>query len=96
MLKELSKREEDLFLKLLFFRFYSKFGLSSSSNGVIMLDPGQIASRLGLRRGDLLREINGKLVNSIEGAISAISAVKNYGTIVKSRSGRRVSLRFRF
>jgi hypothetical protein len=49
-----------------------------------------------LRRGDLLREVNGKSVNSIEGAISAISAVKTNGTITIIRSGRRVSLRFRF
>jgi hypothetical protein len=66
------------------------------SNDVIILDPGQTASRLGFRRGNLLREINGKSVNSIEGAISAISVAKNYGTIIISRSGRRVSLRFRF
>jgi S1-C subfamily serine protease len=86
----------DLHISELTPEFQSKFGLSFSSNGIIILDPGRIASRIGLRRGDLLREINGTSVNSIEGAISAISAVKNYGTITISRSGRRVSVRFRF
>ena len=75
--------------------FQSKFGLSFSSEGLIVLDPGQIASRLGLRRGDLLREVNGKPVGTIEDAISAISSIKRSGSITIIRSGRRVSLRFR-
>jgi S1-C subfamily serine protease len=87
---------KDLHISELTPEFQSKFGLSFSSNGLIILDPGRIASRLGLRRGDLLREINGEPVNSIEGTISAISAIKNNGTITIIRSGRRVSLRFRF
>jgi len=87
---------KDLHISELTPEFQSKFGLSFSSKGLIILDPGRMASRLGLRRGDLLREVNGKSVNSIEGAISAISAVKTNGTITIIRSGRRVSLRFRF
>ncbi len=75
--------------------FQSKFGLSFSSTGLIVLDPGRIASRLGLRRGDLLREINGKSVDTIEGVTSAISSIENSGSITIIRSGRRVSLRFR-
>ena len=87
---------KDLHISELTPEFQSKFGLSFSSKGLIILDPGRMASRLGLRRGDLLREVNGKSVNSIGGAISAISAVKTNGTITIIRSGRRVSLRFRF
>ena len=75
--------------------FQSKFGLSFSSEGLIVLDPGRIASRLGVRRGDLLREVNGKPVGTIEDAISAISSIKSSGSITIIRSGRRVSLRFR-
>ena len=75
--------------------FQSKFGLSFSSKGLIVLDPGRITSRLGLRRGDLLREINGKPVYTIEDAISAISSIKSSGSIKIIRSGRRVFLRFR-
>ena len=75
--------------------FQSKFGLSFSSTGLIVLDPGRIASRLGLRRGDLLREINGKSVDTIEEATSAISSIESSGSITIIRSGRRVSLRFR-
>ena len=75
--------------------FQSKFGLSFSSDGLIVLDPGRIASRLGLRRGDLLREVNRKPVGTIEDAISAISSIKSSGSITIIRSGRRVSLRFR-
>ena len=73
----------------------SKFGLSFSSKGLIVLDPGRIASRLSLRKGDLLREINRKPVNTIEDAVSAISSIKSSGSITIIRSGRRVSLRFR-
>ena len=85
----------DLHISELTPEFQSKFGLSFSSKGLIVLDPGRITSRLGLRRGDLLREINGKPVDTIEDAISAISSIKSSGSITIIRSGRRVSLRFR-
>ena len=75
--------------------FQSEFGLSFSSKRLIVLDPGRITSRLGLRRGDLLSEISGKPVDTIEDAISAISSIKSSGSIKIIRSGRRVSLRFR-
>ena len=85
----------DLHISELTPEFQSKFGLSFSSDGLIVLDPGRIASRLGLRRGDLLREVNRKPVSTIEDAISAISSIKSSGSITIIRSGRRVSLRFR-
>ena len=85
----------DLHISELTPEFQSKFGLSFSSDGLIVLDPGRIASRLGLRRGDLLREVNRKPVATIEDAISAISFIKSSGSITIIRSGRRVSLRFR-
>ena len=74
----------------------SRFGLSFSSKGLIVLDPGRIASRLSLRKGDVLREINRKPVDTIEDAVSAISSIKSSGSITIIRSGRRVSLRFIF
>ena len=85
----------DLHISELTPEFQSKFGLSFSSDGLIVLDPGRIASRLGLRRGDLLREVNRKPIDTIEDAISAISSIKSSGSITIIRSGRRVSLRFR-
>ena len=85
----------DLHISELTPEFQSKFGLSFSSDGLIVLDPGRIASRLGLRRGDLLREVNRKPVGTIEDAITAISSIKSSGSITIIRSGRRVSLRFR-
>ena len=85
----------DLHISELTPEFQSKFGLPFSSDGLIVLDPGRIASRLGLRRGDLLREVNRKPVGTIEDAISAISSIKSSGSITIIRSGRRVSLRFR-
>ena len=97
--KELTLGPEYIFLDLriseLTPEFQSKFGLSFSSTGLIVLDPGRIASRLGLRRGDLLREINGKSVDTIEDVTSAISSIESSGSITIIRSGRRVSLRFR-
>ena len=97
--KEVTLGSEFIFMDLriseLTPEFQSKFGLSFSSTGLIVLDPGRIASRLGLRRGDLLREINGKSVDTIEDVTSAISSIENSGSITIIRSGRRVSLRFR-
>ena len=75
--------------------FQSKFGLPFSSKGLIVLDTGRIAGRLGLRSGDLLQEINGKPVETIEEAISAIGSIKSNGSITINRSGRRIALRFR-
>ena len=85
----------DLHISELTPEFQSKFGLSFSSDGLIVLDPGRIASRLGLRRGDLLGEVNGKPVDTIEDAVSAINSIKSDGSITIIRSGRQVSLRFR-
>ena len=75
--------------------FQSKFGLPFSSKGLIVLDTGRIAGRLGLRSGDLLQEINGKPVETIEQAISAIGSIKGNGSITINRSGGRIVLRFR-
>ncbi len=75
--------------------FQSKFGLPFSSKGLIVLDTGRIVGRLGLRSGDLLQEINGKPVETIEEAISAIGSIKSNGSITINRSGRRIALRFR-
>ena len=75
--------------------FQSKFGLPFSSKGLVVLDPGRIAGRLGLRSGDLLQEINGKSVETVDEAMSSIGSLKGTGSITIRRSGRRISLRFR-
>ncbi len=75
--------------------FQAKFGLPFSSKGLVVLDPGRIAGRLGLRSGDLLQEINGKSVETVDEAMSSIGSLKGTGSITIRRSGRRISLRFR-
>ena len=85
----------DLHISELTPEFQSKFGLSFSSKGLVVLDPGRIAGRLGLRSGDLLQEINGKSVETIDEAMSSIVSLKGTGSIIIRRSGRRISLRFR-
>ena len=85
----------DLHISELTPEFQSKFGLSFSSKGLVVLDPGRIAGRLGLRSGDLLQEINGKSVETIDEAMSSIGSLKGTGSITIRRSGRRISLRFR-
>jgi len=85
----------DLHISELTPEFQSKFGLSFSSKGLVVLDPGRIAGRLGLRSGDLLQEINGKSVETVDEAISSIGSLKGTGSITIRRSGRRISLRFR-
>ena len=85
----------DLHISELTPEFQSKFGLSFSSKGLVVLDPGRVAGRLGLRRGDLLQEINGKSVETVDEAMSSIGSLKGTGSITIRRSGRRISLRFR-
>ena len=85
----------DLHISELTPEFQSKFGLSFSSKGLVVLDPGRIAGRLGLRSGDLLQEINGKSVETVDEAMYSIGSLKGTGSITIRRSGRRISLRFR-
>ena len=85
----------DLHISELTPEFQSKFGLSFSSKGLVVLDPGRVAGRLGLRSGDLLQEINGKSVETVDDAMSSIGSLKGTGSITIRRSGRRISLRFR-
>ena len=85
----------DLHISELTPEFQSKFGLPFSSKGLVVLDPGRIAGRLGLRSGDLLQEINGKSVETVDEAMSSIGSLKGTGSITIGRSGRRISLRFR-
>ena len=85
----------DLHISELTPEFQSKFGLSFSSKGLVVLDPGRIAGRLGLRSGDLLQEVNGKSVETVDEAMSSIGSLKGTGSITIRRSGRRISLRFR-
>ena len=85
----------DLHISELTPEFQSKFGLSFSSKGLVVLDPGRVAGRLGLRSGDLLQEINGKSVETVDEAMSSIGSLKGTGSITIRRSGRRISLRFR-
>ena len=85
----------DLHISELTPEFQSKFGLPFSSKGLVVLDPGRVAGRLGLRSGDLLQEVNGKSVETVDEAMSSIGSLKGTGSITIRRSGRRISLRFR-
>lgn len=73
----------------------SEVNLPLSASGVVVMETGRIAVRVGLQRGDVIDEINGEKVVS---PTDVDSALKNAGRSVHLnvlRGVRRVQLRFR-
>lgn len=73
----------------------SEYQLPILPQGVVVLDAGPYGSRVGLQRGDLLREINGREITSPRGAARALNAARRTVSLVVERGGQLVLLRFR-
>ncbi len=57
------------------------YGLEDSIKGVIVnhVDPVSPAADEGLRRGDIITEVNGHKVNSVQQFLSGVTSVKKGG-----------------
>ncbi len=73
----------------------AELNLPLTSQGVIVEAPGRIGLRAGLRRGDILREINGETVRSTKEAQALLSQGGRWLTLTVQRGGQRSTLRFR-
>jgi len=62
--------------------------------GVIVLNPGPVAGRVGLRPGDVLREINRETITSVEDVAPALDKSNRRVLITAQRGAQRLTLRF--
>jgi S1-C subfamily serine protease len=73
----------------------AQYQLPILPSGVVVLNTGQIAPRIGLQTGDLLREIDGQEINSPMDAVRALRNARRSVSLVVERGGQLVLLRFR-
>ncbi len=73
----------------------AEFQLPILPNGVVVLDTGPIAPRIGLQKGDILREIDGREIKAPQEAVDALRAARRSVSLVVERGGQLVLLRFR-
>lgn len=72
-----------------------EFDLPWSAQGVLVVDAGEIAPRIGLRQGDIIKAINGQALDKPEQFDDMLNDTMRTGTITVVRQGRQIELRFR-
>ncbi|MDO6478655.1 trypsin-like peptidase domain-containing protein [Shimia thalassica] len=72
-----------------------QYGLPLSLTGVVVENPGQVGTRLGLRAGDVLREVDGRAIETVSDAERALEKAKRKVTIEIQRGTQRIVSRFR-
>lgn len=73
----------------------SEYQLPILPEGVVVLETGLIAPRVGVQRGDILREIDGRKITVPADVVQALSTVRRSVSLVVERGGQLVLLRFR-
>jgi len=73
----------------------SEYQLPILPEGVVVLETGTIAPRVGVQRGDILREIDGRKITAPPDVLQALSTARRSVSLVVERGGQLVLLRFR-
>lgn len=73
----------------------AEYGLSFDLEGVVVLDPGPYAARIGLRPGDMLRGINRRAVQDPKDVQRLLDRAGSRVQIEAQRGNQRLYLRFR-
>jgi Do/DeqQ family serine protease len=73
----------------------SEYQLPILPEGVVVLETGLIAPRVGVQRGDILREIDGRKITAPSDVVQALSTGRRSVSLVVERGGQLVLLRFR-
>ena len=73
----------------------SEYQLPILPEGVVVLETGLIAPRVGVQRGDILREIDGRKITAPSEVVQALSTARRSISLVVERGGQLVLLRFR-
>jgi len=70
-----------------------ELGLEEVKSGVAVIDPGNgIGRRLGFRRGDVIVDINGQPINSVQILSAVLAEGADYWSLAISRNGRLLRL----
>ena len=72
----------------------AELGLPIASEGVVVLDTGPIGRRVGLRRGDILQQIDRRRIDTPQEAAAALGQAARGTRVQALRGTRRVMLRF--
>jgi S1-C subfamily serine protease len=73
----------------------AEYNLPLNIVGVVVTNPGQAGGRLGLRPGDVLRQIDGTEIETTADAKSALRQASRSVTMEILRGGQRIVSRFR-
>ena len=65
------------------------------SKGFIVIEPGPLAVRIGLKTGDIIREVNGRKVQTGNDIDDFLGENNRRGEISIQRGPRQIKLRFR-
>ena len=69
--------------------------LSVSSTGVLVLNARGEARRVGLRRGDFIRKVDGAAIETVEGLVGELKRTQGATVLEVSRRGRAGQIRYR-
>jgi Do/DeqQ family serine protease len=70
-----------------------ELGLEDVNSGVAVVDPGDsIGKRLGFRKGDVIVDINGQPINSVQILSEVLATGADYWSLAISRNGRLLRL----
>lgn len=72
----------------------AELNLPIASDGVVVLDEGQIGRRVGLRRGDVLQRIDRQDIETPAQAAAILSEARRGTTVRAVRGNSRIVLRF--
>ena len=72
-----------------------ELGLPVNSEGIVVLDPGRWGARAGLRAGDIITDINGRVIERPAQVARALAKAAPRIAITAIRGSQRIQLRFR-
>ena len=76
-------------------RMIASLDLPIDASGVVITDPGPMGTRIGLRRGDIIRAVNGRKVPSSRALLKALTRRERYWELLVERGGHRLVIRAR-
>lgn len=73
----------------------AEHGLPLASQGVVIDDPGELGARLGLRRGDVLQQVNRRDIDTADEAREVLRETSGALILQIQRGDQRIVMRFR-
>lgn len=73
----------------------SRLNLPLTSEGVVVINPGKLGMRVGLKQGDILTAINGEAVTGLDEAVAGLKHSGRWFQLHVLRYNQRLDLRFK-